>query len=192
MYSKKQVLGACLCTLMGLTIWTYRTIQHPRRINRTVLLDAGGKRISSIFEGSRKDKRFDWQKLPKVEAPMTECGSSSKSGLFSRMLGLIETGVLAQGGACTATACQNTDYVPNSYQCGGGAPCNQMTYRFAYYSPGSNSGNGGQYTGTSGCTSCTTAECEVVTCTGTPPPPLMLEYLRPGRHLRARLSMQQL
>jgi hypothetical protein len=72
------------------------------RAKRTILLDAAGRKLPGLFDGLRRDPRYDLTLVSLEEHP-----KKRQESLLSRLLERIETVVYAQSGSDSGSACSS-------------------------------------------------------------------------------------
>jgi hypothetical protein len=163
----RAVKCAGVCASLGLVTWLSLSSHRPRRIPETSVVTIDGVRLSSVFEGLRRDPQYDLRNIPVHNATVIRCPAQVRTWL-DKVKALLVPSAYASGN-CPNTPCAGQNYETRTLTCSSSSGC-QGSFGSAVYNPNAPLENGVHEDGTFGCTStpgnsCTQGLCNFVVCT---------------------------
>ena len=130
---KRRLIGVVgLCTSLGLVVWLSVNWHKARRVSETSLVTMDGLRLSSVFEGSRRDPRYDLKNIPRYSRTVIRCPAQTRTWL-DKVTAFLDPSAYASAN-CPTTLCGGQNYDPRALTCTSSSGC-QGTFQSAVYNP---------------------------------------------------------
>lgn len=153
-------ISVLLCAASWLAI-QYKSPAERHRVSTTAIVATDGNRLSSVFQGSLPDPRYDLKRIP-VRTPATIGCTPVPKTPFERLRSWFQPVALAQG-SCPSTACSGQNYTRDPIDCTASG-C-QGTFENAYYDAATGLPDQGvRENGTYGCQNKPPGTCQTNTC----------------------------
>ena len=153
-------VSVLLCGASWIT-FGYKRFSGRHRVNTTAIVAIDGNRLSSVFQGSTPDPRYDLKRIP-AQIPATIGCTPVPKTPFERLRSWFQPVALAQG-SCPTNSCGGENYVGDALDCTASG-CTG-TFANAYYDPINGlPDQGTRADGSYGCKNNPPGTCETNTC----------------------------
>lgn len=124
---------------------------RARHVGETEFVSAGNRQLRGLFVGMPADARWNPAQALRAAKEERRCSANHRSGLFGKLVALIERTVYAQG-TCNAYSCSGSNWAQNltNGQCNDPGVCYGNFSQIEYDQTTGQCG-GFEQTGTNGC-----------------------------------------